>query len=487
MILPALVACLTALGPLLRGSWDLWAQSIIHLAVVAGLTAWLVSRAIGGYLPLPSAKILAWTALLAVLSGVSTFLSPVHSVARQNWLVFLEALWIFPAMAALSKDHRAWIDEAIRVAGWLLMALAFYQHFALGDERPASALLNQNVYAGAALLFLALAAEKGDWLLAAGLALSLCWTRSVGAWLGLSAAVVLTQRGTSRWRVWTGGVVLLGCAIAIYGKLGSPEVLHRWWWWKAAVRMALDRPWFGYGPGAFAYVLPAYLRQPAGLNSLYAHQYPLEICAEYGIPFALLWFAGLFRCITLSQSHKRFGVIAVLIHSLWDYPLSIPAVFWLFAYFAASSLPDSAEGLTVPFSRKLPAAAAVLGAGLALCVRASDVWRADRLTVAARVEIERGDLAAASVILETAARLVPDEPEIPRLQGEIFVRDAAAARGGHAAGSLVEAASRLERSVRLNPYRRSTWTHLATVYRRLGSPDVAERISKEAAAYVAAP
>ncbi|MEE8424997.1 MAG: hypothetical protein V3S11_04175, partial [Elusimicrobiota bacterium] len=64
MILPALVALPAALGLLLRGSWDVWAQTVIHVAAAGGTTLWLLSRTFVGYLPLPSRRNMAWTAAL---------------------------------------------------------------------------------------------------------------------------------------------------------------------------------------------------------------------------------------------------------------------------------------------------------------------------------------------------------------------------------------------------------------------------------------
>lgn len=486
MILPGLFALLTAVGPLLRGCWDVRAQSLLHLTLVVGLCAWIVSRVAVGYIPLPSRRVLLWSGLLAVLGAASVWTSPVHGLTLAPWGAGLGALWMFPAMAALSKDQRASVDQAIRAGGWVLLALAFYQHFALGDERPASALLNQNAYAGAVLLLLPLAAERRDWLLALGLVWTLWWTRSVGAWLGLSVALALTQRRRRPFLFWSGGAVALVCAVAIYGKLGTPEVLHRWWWWKAAAAMAMDRPFLGYGPGAFAYVLPAYLpARSGGLYSLYAHNYPLETLAEYGIPFALLWFAGLWRCLTRIGSHKGFGVLAALIQSLWDYPLSIPSNLWLFAYFAASSIPDSAEGINVPARRKLPAALTAAGLGWMLCGRVIDGWRGYRLTGLAVESLEAGDLDAATARLSRARSLRPQDPEVPMLAAALEIRRARSSTAAAARGAWSQAAAHLERAVRLNPYRASLWTELALAYRRLGRPEDAEAVLRRSRRYQA--
>lgn len=457
----------------MRGAWDLWAQSLIHLAVVAGLTAWLLARIAVGYVPLPENRTLVWTGLLAALSAASAWASPVPGLARPQWFVFLAGLWLFPAMAALSKDERTGIDQMIRAAAWVLMVLAFYEHFKLHVERPTSALLNQNVYAGAVLMLLPLALERGDWLLGLGLFWSLWWTRSVGAWLGLAGALAITQRRASPLWSRAGMAVVLICGVVLYGKLETPEVLHRWGWWRAAWAMAVDRPLTGYGPGAFAYVLSAYRRlSPFGLYSLYAHQYLLETAAGFGLPFALLWFGGLWRGLMRGGNYKRFAVIAVLIHSLWDYPLSIPALFWLFCYCSASAIPDSPRGVNLPSSYRPVAAVLVAALGLAFGGNVWSLWAAQRAALRAQESVEAGRFEDARREVERARRLNPLDPESALLAAQIELKAPAQA------GSRLAAAAALEEAVELNPYRPATWTQLAGVYRMMGQDALASRTAE---------
>lgn len=174
-MLALLIGLLTALGPLLRGGWDIWAQSLLFLAVTAGFSVWLVCRVLVGYVPLPSNRMLAWAFCLAVLSGVSAYWSPVAAYAVPDWRWLLLGLWIFPALDVVSKDERAAIDQAIRFGAWVLVLLAFYQHIHDGVSRPPSAFLNQNVFAGTILMLLPLAVQKEDWSFAPA-----CWCACSG-------------------------------------------------------------------------------------------------------------------------------------------------------------------------------------------------------------------------------------------------------------------------------------------------------------------
>jgi hypothetical protein len=475
MILPLLVALLTAIGPLLRGSWDLWAQSILGLVLILGFSVWLISRISGGYIPLPSRSILFWVSALLFLSALSMWISPIRGVVTPEWHVFVFTLWIFLVIPAISRDERRWIDEAIHVSAWIMMLLAFYQHFVEHEGRPPSALLNENIYAGAILLWLPLALEKKDWLLALGLLWSLAWARSVGAWLGLSLALGLTQRRSSPVWFWTGAGIAGICAVLVYAKLGTPDAMHRWWWWKAAVRMVLARPLTGFGPGAYSYVFPGFIdRQHTNLFTLYAHEYPLQIFAEYGVLFGVLWLAGLWRLSNKHISYKAFGVIAVLIQSLWDYPLSIPSNLWLMSYFAASSIPEGSEGVNIPSRHKIPALLLVLGIGCILVINVNDLWEGQKLAVRAIEAVEAGHWDEGERLNQGAKVKTPEDPDV-------FVQ---AAQFDAQREDWFQATADLEHAAKLNPYRPATWTQWQLAYRKIGRPEEANRIFNESTRYI---
>ncbi|MBI5630351.1 MAG: O-antigen ligase family protein [Elusimicrobia bacterium] len=467
-MLPLLIGLLVAGGPLLRGSWDLWAQSLLFIAVVCGSALWVLFRLFVGYFPLPSTRNLAWTGVLAALSGWAAFSSPVASYSIPAWRALLLGLWIFPAIMAVSKDERSAVDEAVRAVAWVLVLLAFYQHFRQGIERPSSAFLNQNIFAGTVLMLLPLCVQKRDWILCAGLLCALAWSRSVGAWLGLAGALTLNRRqaGSAAYRVGT--AIGLVCLVIIYAKLKSPDVLHRWYWWQAALRMVWDRPWLGLGPNSFAYALPAYQRPGVDLSALYAHQHFLETAAESGLPYVLIWTAGLLHCLRRGGSHKRFGAVAILIQSLWDYSLSIPANFWLFCYFSASTISESKRGVNIASGRKLPLGLLVATLAYGLCSWTWRGWQADRLKAQA-VEKAKSGAPPGEVLslLEGSSHLLR-HPETERYAAEMEMGLAKAGpdRGAH----LVRAAAHLEVSTELNPYRASSWSALSRVYLELGEP-----------------
>ncbi|MBI4061449.1 MAG: O-antigen ligase family protein [Elusimicrobia bacterium] len=439
-----LVGTVVASGLLLRGAWDVWAQSLILFGLLFFCAVWLCLHFSAGLLPCPDTRLLAWAAALAVMSAWSAWMSRVPAYAWPAWAATAAGLALFPLIAVLDSEGRARAERFLRAAGWVLVLLAFYQRLR-GEARPPAALLNQNVFAGAILLLLPIASRAGDWALAGGLLICLWWTRSVGAWLGLSAALILRRRAAGAVAFRFGAVAGFVGLVVAYAKLQSPEILHRVEWWKAAWRMAADAPWLGLGPGAYAYALPAYAPGRPELSSLFAHQHILELAAERGWPYALLWLAGLAALLRPASAARRFGPVAALIHGLVDYALSVPGVFWLFCASTALAAPESGRFVNVPLRWRAALCAAVLAAAGVAGVRVRRGWSADRLRAQAVESIRSGRLAEAADKLAAADRSSP-HPETARLRAEI-----ALARGGGEA----EAAAHLERAIALDPYRAS--------------------------------
>lgn len=464
-MLASLVGGQVAAGLVLRGAWDLWAQSVVLLVVLAGMALFLCAAILRGRVPAPSRGPLVWAVSLAALSLLSACSSPVSVYSLPAWGASAAGLFLFPAATLLSSEARVRAERFLYAAAWVLVLLAVHQRFD-GALRPPSALLNQNAFAGAILLLLPVAARRKDWVLSAGLLVCLWWAHSIGAWLGLSAAVLLHRRSVGPVAFWAGASVGFAGLVVAYAKLHSPEVLHRVEWWTAAGRMAASAPWLGLGPGSFAYALPAHVAARPELNSLYAHSHFLETAAEKGWPYLLVWAAGLAAMLRRAEPSRRFGPVAALAHGLVDYPLSVPGVFWLFCLSTALCLPESAEGAAVRGARKLPGAAFVLAlAGLAAAWTRGN-WRADQLRAAAAERLSSGGSADAAESSLAASEALRPHPEAARSRALLLL-----ARAGQGGDFLhVEAASHLERAVAMDPYRASNWVLLEQTYSRLGRP-----------------
>jgi len=418
-----------------------------------------------GRAPVPSRGPLIWAAALSALSLLSALMSPVPAYSLASWAAAAAGLWLFPAATLLSSEDRALAERFLHAAAWVLVLLAVYQRRE-GMPRPPSALLNTNIFAGAVLLLLPVAARRRDWVLAFGLLVCLWWTRSVGAWLGLSVAVLLHRKSVGPVAFWAGAVVGFAGLVAAYAKLHSPEVLHRVEWWTAAWRMSASSPWLGLGPGSFAYALHAHGASRPELNSLYAHSHFLETVAEKGWLYLLVWTAGLASMLRRAGPSRRFGPVAALAHGLVDYPLSIPGVFWLFCLSTALCLPESEEGVAVRGSRKLPGVAFVLVLAWLGGTWTRGNWRADRLRAQAAERLSAGALPDVVEESLAASEDLRPHPEAARLRAELLLSRA----GPGDAPLLSAAANHLERAVSLDPYRSTNWLLLEDVYSRLGRP-----------------
>jgi hypothetical protein len=95
----------------------------------------------------------------------------------------------------------------------------------------------------------------------------------------------------------------------------------------ATLHMIAAHPWLGWGLGCWPAVYPAFATFDPGVIVNQAHSDWLQWTAEGGLPvgFAMLCLA-LWGIRPAIRSIWGIGVLAVLIHALFDYPFSRPAV-----------------------------------------------------------------------------------------------------------------------------------------------------------------
>jgi O-antigen ligase len=139
----------------------------------------------------------------------------------------------------------------------------------------------------------------------------------------------------------------------------NPETDMRLALWQATARMWRDHPWFGVGPGHFDYRFRAYRPAEVQLRPDRAHNEYLNTLADWGVVGAALVAAGLatlFAGVARTWKHVRrpendfkstqsnkfacvlgatLGLTALLVHSLVDFNLHIPANALLAASLAA--------------------------------------------------------------------------------------------------------------------------------------------------------
>lgn len=100
---------------------------------------------------------------------------------------------------------------------------------------------------------------------------------------------------------------------------------------QASFDMLRDRPWLGFGLGAWPRVYPAYARTDDGLFANQAHDDWAQWAAEGGVPFLLLMLAiGGWSVAAAPRRPLAAGLVTVLVHALVDYPMQKPALSALF-------------------------------------------------------------------------------------------------------------------------------------------------------------
>jgi O-Antigen ligase len=95
----------------------------------------------------------------------------------------------------------------------------------------------------------------------------------------------------------------------------------------STLHMIAAHPWVGWGLGCWPAVYPAFATFDPGVIVNQAHSDWLQWTAEGGLPVGLAMLClGLWGIRPAIRSIWGIGVLAVLIHALFDYPFSRPAV-----------------------------------------------------------------------------------------------------------------------------------------------------------------
>jgi O-antigen ligase len=164
--------------------------------------------------------------------------------------------------------------------------------------------------------------------------------------------------------IWMGIRPLLEEFSTIRDVSGDYDVQYRFQNWKDATNMFRGFPVFGAGLGTFASIFPKYKTSSLQYYYLFLENDYLQLVCEMGIAgFGIfLWFAMSFvRVIQLGDSKYRSGkissvqyislygclpsIIAIMIHSFWDFNIHIPSNATLLSMLLALSLAGARIGL----------------------------------------------------------------------------------------------------------------------------------------------
>jgi O-antigen ligase len=392
--------------PLALGSVQGWAVSAIHFVTLIALTAFLIEKSLTWdwkRIRTPLDKPILCLLVLCFLSSVfsvHTYTSIWAFILLLNYLVifylaihvvrtrsqFRQLVYLIVFMAAL-----------VSIIGLLKKFCGNpfpwwdYSDFQRTPDRLSSTFGNPDHLAGymemtiPLLLGLLLTGLRGIKLyliivLTVFLSMALIFSLSRGGWISafiglffMSVALLFNHHFQSK-RL----VLILVCgffAVAFIVLSSTPVVkrilitsehmgnLARITVWGGIVEMIKDYPLLGTGPGTFAIVYTQY--QPAGFDYRYfmGHNDYLHFVSETGLPLiaVMAWMmvalfvrgfkklnnpSRLVRGMTLGAMS---GITAILVHSMFDFNLHIPANAILFTVLAAlvvSPIPESRGQMT---------------------------------------------------------------------------------------------------------------------------------------------
>ena len=311
-------------------------------------------------------------------------------------------------------------------------------------------------------------------------------TESMGGWFCFIITSVFMMFYFILPRRWYPAICLALCIAGIVGiwisyhrgflpKMSSFQ--DRLDYWHAGLRMFLDRPWFGFGPGNFGVFYPGY-KIPGAMEAKYAHNILIQAVCETGISGLILLVAVMVifslrngrTFITPSQTVLPgyfFGLAAFFLHSLVDFDymdLSLSSIA-----FAYAGIIELHGGKNIGLRLTKIAGGFIIILTVAALFLETKVWKTERLVdsfYSGTVKTENPLL-----VLDKAAEVFP-EPELFFIKGEIL-RQAANSTGRD---DLISAAAEAySRAIALNPYSTKYHRALAFLYYRTKQYKEAER------------
>lgn len=299
--------------------------SWVCMAVLV-LLAWCQAETLDGW-----ARRLAWGLLLAALCSAVIGLLQYFGYGASL------APWAHAAEAGQAQGNlrqRNQLASLLNLGSWAALWLL--------AQRPAGAVMSLRARAAVCLALgllvagcAATASRTGglQWLLMGGLLLG--WWRASGhvvlRWGLLAGLVYGVSAGVLPWLLqWGPGVSTAGVFERM--ALESVSCESRSVLWANVLTLIAQRPWTGWGWGELDYahymtLFPG-LRFCALLDN--AHNLPLQLAVELGLPLALLACGGMLVLVwrarpwreTVPARQLAWGVLALIgLHSLLEYPL----------------------------------------------------------------------------------------------------------------------------------------------------------------------
>ncbi|HBU69169.1 MAG TPA: hypothetical protein DEE98_02175 [Elusimicrobia bacterium] len=349
-----------SVSPVLRFSWDLPSQTILHLLVPAALF-FILNYYKPSFKLFPDGAIV----LLFVTAAASIIGAQEKAAVRNDILALFDCLAAGYIFSFLDLESRKKILLAPVFAGVFFTAIMLFQFvkdpvgYFLWDRIHLEFIVNFSILAGYMALLFPISLfyldekEKAYGILPAVIFLGIILTKSRIAFIAASAVVLIYVFRHRRKYAVIAKIAVIFAVISLAGltvlkisqqRLSQGEGIasNRIAWWNTSINMFLDNPVNGAGLGNFSNLYQVY-RETISLNTIYAHNILLQTLADTGILGALGLLFMLFlyfrRAITSNPGELSFyamlSAASLLVINLFDYSFHITApllLFWVIVF-----------------------------------------------------------------------------------------------------------------------------------------------------------
>lgn len=392
-----IICILVAFTPLARGSVHMWSTTLIQISLIIASILLIIESLKTGTPVLRKTPLTRPLIALIILAGASTLLSDHKSLAWEGFLLlltYIAAYFITQSSTRTREQQRIlvyviigtalflsifglfkrfgvnpfpfweygelkyspdWLSSTYgnhnHVAGFIEMAIPFMLALFITRSRNLAAILLMIYLVLILLTAQALTLSRGGWI------------STIGA-IAFMIMVLLSQRWFQSKKMI---LILAGCTLVISAfilvstpvvervmtlaeKDESASMEGRIKAWAGTMDLIKDHPYIGTGPGTYAVEFTKY--QPPGLGSMYiqAHNDYLHFTANMGLIIVpvILWILFVFfrmgfkKVADPSRQTRGFvlaalaAVVAILIHSVSDFNLLIPANAFAFTVIAGT-------------------------------------------------------------------------------------------------------------------------------------------------------
>ena len=372
MILPVLLGAVLLFSTLAFATTEQWALSIAQCSIFA----LAIYCAVGGKLRFHIIALLpagvAGLGVFQLAAGITVYRFVTRNAAV-NWAAYA-ALLLVTLSALADPDTGTRFRRVFLYTGFAIAIVSTAQYFTSNGSiywmfpvqsgRPFGPFINPDHYAAFIELLIpvgiyeSLRDRKRPWIYAGmvGLLYGSAVASASRAGVALATLEILAVPLVAR-RLAISGKLLaavavcagIGAAVAggdpIWRKFQQADPFeYRREIAKSTLQMIGQRPWSGFGLGTYATVYPEFASFDIGRYVDHAHNDWAEWAAEGGIPALLL--TVLLAVSSLRRVIGRewaLGIHTVLLHSLVDFPMQIPAIAFLVFALLGALYADSAR------------------------------------------------------------------------------------------------------------------------------------------------